>query len=85
MILELSIMLTNFKISVINVDVGMLTKFSTSASIERIINDKKIIDSEHSGSFGRRTVRNMQNRLSDFFHRFEECIIFFSCIGLPGL
>lgn len=82
MILELSITLTNFKLSVINVDVDMLAKFSASASIERIINDKKIIDNEQYGSLGKRTARNMQNI---FFHRFEKCIMFASYIGLPGL
>lgn len=75
-------MLSDFKLSVINVDVGMLTKLSTSASIERIINDK-IIDSEQAGSHGKRAARNMQSKY--FFHRFEKCVIFFSCSGLPGL
>lgn len=76
-------MLSDFKLSVINVDVGMLTKLSTSASIERIINDKKIIDSEQAGSHGKRAARNMQTKYC--FHRFEKCVIFFSYSGLPGL
>lgn len=76
-------MLSDFKLSVINVDVGLLTKLSTSASIERIINKKKIIDSKQAGSHGKRAARNIQNKC--FFHRFEKCVIFFSYSDLPGL
>lgn len=35
-------LMSNFELSVINVDVGMLTKFSTSGNIERLINDYKV-------------------------------------------
>lgn len=58
----LSVALSNFTLSLINIDVGVLTKLSSSASIERTINNKRIINCNQSGLLGIRPARNLKKK-----------------------